>query len=214
MITIKKYHKVKDHCHYTGKHRGAVHDICNVRYKIPKRIPVVFHNGSTYDSHFIIKELAEEFEGEFEYLGENTEKYITFLVSIKKKITKTDKDGNDKITKILYKTKFIDSFRFMSSSLSNLVDNLYERLHSDTRTDFKFYLDYMTTKDEQLIFRCFECKNNYEKDFNKGLIKRFANIYGFCNGDINKFILLLRKVVYPYEYMDNRERFNETSLPD
>ena len=214
MITIKKYHKVKDHCHYTGKHRGAVHDICNVRYKIPKGIPVVFHNGSTYDSHFIIKELAEEFEGEFEYLGENTEKYITFLVSIKKKITKTDKDGNDKITKILYKTKFIDSFRFMSSSLSNLVDNLYERLHSDTRTDFKFYLDYMTTKDEQLIFRCFECKNNYEKDFNKGLIKRFANIYGFCNGDINKFILLLRKVVYPYEYMDSRERFNETSLPD
>ena len=214
MITIKKYHKVKDHCHYTGKHRGAVHDICNVRYKIPKGIPVVFHNGSTYDSHFIIKELAEEFEGEFEYLGENTEKYITFLVSIKKKITKTDTNGNDKITKILYKTKFIDSFRFMSSSLSNLVDNLYERLHSDTRTDFKFYLDYMTTKDEQLIFRCFECKNNYEKDFNKGLIKRFANIYGFCNGDINKFILLIRKVVYPYEYMDSRERFNETSLPD
>ena len=133
---------------------------------------------------------------------------------LKKKITKADKDGNDKVTKILYKIKFIDSFRFMSSSLSNLVDNLYERLHSDTCTDCKSYLDYMTTKDEQLIFRCFECKNNYEKDFNKGLVKRFANIYGFCNGDINKFILLLRKDVYPYEYMDSRERFNETSLPD
>ena len=72
----------------------------------------------------------------------------------------------------------------------------------------------MTTKDEQLIFRCFECKNNYKKDFNKELIKRFANIYEFCNGDINRFILLLRKGVYPYEYMDSWERFNETSLPD
>ena len=56
----KKYHKVKDHCHYTGKYRGAAHDICNLKYKIPKEIPVVFHNGSTYDYHFIIKELAEE----------------------------------------------------------------------------------------------------------------------------------------------------------
>ena len=45
----KKYHKVKDHCHYTGKHIGAAHDICNLRYKISKEIPVVFHNGSTYD---------------------------------------------------------------------------------------------------------------------------------------------------------------------
>ena len=61
----KKYHKVRDHCHYTGKYRGAAHDICNLRYKIPKEIPVVFHNGSTYDYHFIIKELAEECEGEF-----------------------------------------------------------------------------------------------------------------------------------------------------
>ena len=133
---------------------------------------------------------------------------------IKKEITKKDKDGNDKITKISYKKKFIDVFRFMSSSLSNLADNLSEGLHSDKSTDCKFYLDYMTTKDEQLIFRCFECKNNYGKDFNKELIKRFANIYEFCNEDINQFILLLRKGVYPYECMDSWVRFNETSLPD
>ena len=99
----KKYHKVTDHCHYTRKYRGAAHDICNLRYKIPKEIPVVFHNGSTYDCHFIIKELSEEFEGEFECLCENTEKYVTFSVPIKKEITKKDKDGNDKITKISYK---------------------------------------------------------------------------------------------------------------
>ena len=72
----------------------------------------------------------------------------------------------------------------------------------------------MTTKDKQLIFRCFNCKKNYEKDFNKELIQRFANINEFCNGDLNKYILLLRKDVYPYEYMDIWERFNETSLPD
>ena len=65
--------------------------------------------------------------------------------------------------KISYKIKFIDSFRFMSCSLSNLVDNLSERRHSDKCTDCKSCLGYMTTKDEQLIFRCFDCKKNYKK---------------------------------------------------
>ena len=102
----------------------------------------------------------------------------------------------------------------MSSSLSNLVDNLSEGLHGDKCTDCKSYLDYIIIKDAQLIFRCFQCKKSYKKDFNKELIKRFANIYEFCNEDINKFILLLRKGVYPYEYMNSWERFDETSLPD
>ena len=117
--------------------------------------------------------------------------------------------------KISYKIKFIDSFRFMSSSLISLVDTLSEGLHSDKCTDCKSCLDYMMFKDDdQLIFRCFECKKNCKKDFKKELIKRFANIYEFCNEDINKFILLSRKGVYPYEYMDSWERFDETSLPD
>ena len=46
------------------------------------------------------------------------------------------------------------------------------------------------------------------------LIKKFANTHQFCNGDLDKFVLLLRKDVYPYEYIDSWERFNETSLPD
>ena len=96
----------------------------------------------------------------------------------------------------------------MSSSLSNLVDNLSEGLYYDKCTDCKSCLDYMSVN-EQLIFRCFQCKKNYKKDFNKELIKRFANIYQFCNKYINKFILLLRKGVYPYEYMDSWERFDE-----
>ena len=81
----KKHHKVRDHCHYTGKYRGAAHNICNLRYKVPKEVPVVFHNGSTYDYHFIIKELVKEFEGNFDCLGKNTEKYITFSVPLKRK---------------------------------------------------------------------------------------------------------------------------------
>ena len=141
----KKHHKVRDHCHYTGKCRGAAHNICNLRYKVPKEIPVVFHNGSTCNYHFIIKELVKEFEGNFDCLGENTEKYITFSVPLKKKI-------ENKNLEITYK-------------------------------------------------------------FNKELIKRFASTYEFCNNDLNKFVLLLRKGVYPYEYADTWEKCSKISLP-
>ena len=64
MKSFKLYQKVRDDCHYIGKFRGAAHSICNLRYKVPQEIPVVFHNGSAYDYHFIIKQLAEEFKGE------------------------------------------------------------------------------------------------------------------------------------------------------
>ena len=102
----------------------------------------------------------------------------------------------------------------MPTSLSNLVNNLSEGYHNDRCIDCKPCLNYMAIKDEQLIFRCFTSKKNYEKNFNKDLIKRFANTYEFCNGNLNKFILLLRKGVYPYEYMDSRQRYDETSLLD
>ena len=190
-----------------GKYRGAAHNICNLRYRIPKEIPIVFHNVSTYDYQFIIKELVKKCNGNFECLGENTEKYISFSVPVKKEIK-----NKNKIIEITYKIKFIDSYRFMSTSLSKLVDSLSQGLHNNRCVDCKSCHDYMKNKDEKLIFRCFSCKKNYEKDFNKELIERFANIYEFCNGDLNKFILLLRKGVYPYEYMDNWERFNETLL--
>ena len=72
----------------------------------------------------------------------------------------------------------------------------------------------MSVKDDQLILRCLKCQMNYKKDFNKELINRFASTYEFCNKDINKFISLLRKRVYPYEYMDSCKRFDETLLPD
>ena len=171
-----------------------------MRYKIPKEISVVFHNGSTYDYHFIIKELVKEFDGNFECLGENTEKYIIFSAPIKKNI-------ESKNIEITYKIKFIDSYRFMP--LSRLIDNLSEGIHNNKCVDCESNLDYVQiTKNEKLILECFNCKQRYRKKFNKEAIKRFASVYEFCNKD-----LLLRKGVYPYEYMDNWERFNETSLP-
>ena len=110
--------KVRDHCHYIEKFRGAAHNICNLRYKIPREISVAFHNASTYDYYFIIKQLVQEFRGHFNCLGENTEKYIIFTVPIYKE--------NDNSKTIIQKLKFIDSYRFMSTSLPNLVDNLSE----------------------------------------------------------------------------------------
>ena len=198
--------KVRDHCHFTGKYRGAAHNTCNLRYKVPKNIPVIFHNGSTYDYHFIIKELACEFNGNFECLGENTGKYITFSVPIKKKI---DNENID----ITYKIKFIDSFRFTATSLSKLVDNLTDNIHNDKCIKCKSNLCFVRAINEKLIFKCIDCDKEYEKEFNNELIERFANTYKFCNNDLDKFIMLLRKGVYPYEYIDEWDKFNEKVLP-
>ena len=165
--------KVRDHCHYTEKYRGAAHSKCNLNYEIVKEIPVLFHNGSVYDYHFIIKYLAREFKGNSECLGENTEKYISFTVPFKKVI-------NDK--EIKYKIRISDSCRFMQDSFSNLVDNLSELKIKEIDNDV--------------------------------LIKRFYNTYQLSENDIDKFkLLLLRKGVYPYEYMDSWKKFNKTELP-
>ena len=94
---FKIYQKVRDHCHYAGKFRGTAHSICNLNCKTRRDIPVKILNGSTYDYHFLIKELAEEFKEEFECLGENTVKCISFSVPIKK-----EHDNDETIT---YKIK-------------------------------------------------------------------------------------------------------------
>ena len=99
----------------------------------------------------------------------------------------------------------------MAASLSDLVNNLSNGLHN---TDCGLNLEYMIPKDDILIFRCFKCKKNCKIDFDRELINKFSSVYDFCKSDINKFVLLLRKGVYPYEYMDNWNRFNEISLPD
>ena len=113
----------------------------------------MFHNGSIYDYHFLIKELVKEFEGNFECLGENTGKYITFSVPIKKNIENKDLE-------ITYKIKFIDSYRFMASSLSKLVDNLSEGIHNNKCSDCRSNLDYIKIINEKLILECHNCKQH------------------------------------------------------
>ena len=82
---IKKYRRVRDNCHYSREYRGAAHNIRYLKYNVPKKISIVFHNGSYHDYHFIVKELAEEFKKQFTCLRENTKKYITFLVPVENK---------------------------------------------------------------------------------------------------------------------------------
>ena len=100
----------------------------------------------------------------------------------------------------------------MSSSLFKLVDNLSEGIHNNKCADY-YNLYYIKTKNEKLILECYNCKQCYRKKFNKELIKIFASTYEFCNNDLNKFVLLLTKGAYPYEYADTWEKVSEISLP-
>ena len=143
--------KVKDHDHVTGEFRGPAHNSCNLNYKVPKHIPIIFHNLEGYDSHLFIKQLGKT---DCICIAKNEEKYISF--------TKIIGTGKDKI-----QLRFIDSLKFMASSLSNLTKNL--------------------------------SKNKFEN--------MKANYKG------EELELLLRKGVYPYDYMDSTDKFNETKLP-
>ena len=106
--------KVRDHCHYTGL------SLCNLRYKIPSYIPVVFHNLSGYDAHLFIRELGGH-TSDMEAIAKNKEDYISFSIEVpvEKYI---DKEGNEKDK--LIELRFIDSFKLMFSSLDSLTKNL------------------------------------------------------------------------------------------
>ena len=112
------YKEVRDHCHYTGKYRGAAHSLSNRRHQEQRDMPLIIHNGSNYDFHLLIKDLAKEFKSDINCIGENTEKYISFSVPIHNK-----KIDNETINCNL---KFIGTYRFMNSSLDSLTDNLSE----------------------------------------------------------------------------------------
>ena len=112
--------KVKDHCHYTGRFRGAAHNSCNLNYKKPQFIPVVFHNLSGYDSHLFIKNLGFT-DGTIDCIPTNDEKYISFTKNTVVG-SYTNKEGKD--IPIKHKIRFIDSYKFMSESLESLVNNL------------------------------------------------------------------------------------------
>ena len=113
--------KVRDHCHYTSEFRGPAHQICNLRYKVPSFIPVVFHNLSGYDAHLFIKELAKYTIEDMNVIAKPKENYISFSahVPVQEYI---DKDGNERSK--LIELRFIDSFKFMVSSLDSFTNNL------------------------------------------------------------------------------------------
>ena len=128
----------------------------------------------------------EELKGEFKCLGENTEKYISFSVPIKK-------EHNDDINEIItHKIKFIDTCRFTRSKLSDLVDNLSEINNKDCKKcmekkNIKSECEFIGIKNNRLNYRCKECSGKFAKSVNE-LIEKFPNTYRFCNRDLDKFV--------------------------
>ena len=132
--------RVRDHCHYTGRYRGAAHNKCNLKYSKPNNISVFFHNLTGYDSHLFIKNLGVT-EGNIDCIPNNEEKYISFSKTIKtgEYINKRG-EIKDKKFKIVFK----DSLKFMASSLDALVNNLSE-------DDFKNLEKYFSPEEIKLL---------------------------------------------------------------
>ena len=101
----------------------------------------------------------------------------------------------------------------MDTSLSKLVEKLTDNIHDGKCIKCKFNLCFVKPRNEKLIFKCIDSEKEYEKEFNNELIERFANTYKFCDNDLDKFLMLLRKGVYPYEYIDEWDKFKEKVLP-
>ena len=127
--------KGRDNCHYIGRYRGPAHSLCNLRYRIPSYIPVIFHNLSGYDAHLFIKEQGKNLR-DMEVIAKNKDDYISF--SIKVPVDKyIDDKGNEK--EKLIELRFIDSFKFMSSSLDSLTRNLVGSAPSDGKGGEKLF---------------------------------------------------------------------------
>ena len=152
----RKNEKVKDHCHYTGRFRGAAHNSFNLKYKKPKFIPVVFHNLSGYDSHLFIKNLGFT-DGNIDCIPHNEEKYISFT---KNTVTGsyTNKEGKDKPIK--HKIRFIDSFKFMSTSLESLVNNLPDDGFNNLE---RYYKEEKLSLVKEKGFYPYECMDSLER---------------------------------------------------
>ena len=137
-----KNDKVRDHCHFTGKYRGAAHNKCNLMCKKPRVLPVIFHNLQGYDAHLFIKQLAK-LEGKLDCIPSTEEKYISFSKTIK---VGEYKHISGKILPINFEIKFLDSFKFLQTSLANLVSNLSSDDFNYTKHVFKSNTSLLTRK--------------------------------------------------------------------
>ena len=165
----KTFSKVRDHCHYTGKFRGAAHQSCNLKFKRPKFTPVFFHNLQNYDAHLFVRALGLMDEVlSISCIPNNNEKYISFSLKFElKRIIKWDPKKEEWIEVVIkHEIRFLDSFKFTLSGLEGLVKNL-------SRED----------------------------------LKETTRFFG------EKIDLVSRKGVYPYEFMDDFEKFKKQSLP-
>ena len=158
--------RVRDHCHITGRYRGAAHPGCNLRYRDPHVIPVIFHNLTGYDAHFIINDVANAYPGRVDLLPLTKEAYISFTKHVLD--TMDIRDDGRRVT--CMKLRFVDSYKFLADRLDRLAS----------------YLD----TDKLRITR-----------------KQFAYI------DAEDFALVTRKGVFPYEYVDDANKLNDTRLP-
>ena len=129
--------RVRDHCHLTGRYRGPAHSNCNLNYKNSLYIPIVFHNLSGYDAHFIIKEIATAYEGRVDVLPITKEKYISFTKHVDSTKDKTENNFQRNCVKL----RFIDSFKFLSTSLDKLASYLDKNKLKIIRSKFSILPD-------------------------------------------------------------------------
>ena len=134
--------RVRDHCHFTGQYRGAAHNKCNLMCKKPRILPVIFHNLQGYDAHLFIKQLAK-LEGKLDCIPSTEEKYISFSKHIK---VGEYKHINGDIYPITFEIRFLDSYKFLQSSLGNLVSNLSLDDFHNTKSEFKKNISLLTRK--------------------------------------------------------------------
>lgn len=147
--------RVRDHSHITGEFRGAAHQKCNLKYQEAHHIPVVFHNLSNYDAHFIIKSLANNIPGSISTIPCNDQRYISFTLTVPSQYINDYKRG--------IKLRFIDSFRFMSSSLDELSSFLPFDEKKILRSECKNYSEDQVQMLQRKGVFCYDYINSWQK---------------------------------------------------
>ena len=178
--------KVRDHCHFTGEYRGAAHKACNLKLKIKPystKIPVIFHNLKGYDSHLIMQKIHIS-KGNISCIANNSEKYISFSIG---------------------QLTFLDSFQFNPTSLEKLVEGVIGTTSNCLKCE-KTEEKYIH-KEWMLTTKCEKCHTVRRKQLNKSDLLPLTSKY------MDNSYLFTQKGIYPYEYIDSFEKFNETELP-